>query len=130
MYLDSPSTNSLAVRGAVSTRSLLPSLAPYPHNAISGFTLPLIPIQILQKSSLAAIAKLHRQSVDNARTLAAVKGVCELAGAVNRVPRYGFKEDTYLLSNQVAGRLTDLVALGELKGLWIWAVPVDRKSVV
>ncbi|KAL8293437.1 hypothetical protein RQP46_000138 [Phenoliferia psychrophenolica] len=113
IYDASSSPNTLASCSVISTRPLLPTLGPYPHNALVLASLASVPIPSLPSTPLSSLALLHRASLTTARV---PETLAEITRYGSLVPRRESGTDYWFFSNQVVAEITSFAALGPLVG--------------
>lgn len=118
VYTGDTSSNTLAASSVFSIRPLLPSLGPYPHNALLLSSIPYLPTSSLSTTPLSTLALLHRRELLNARVPSSVASLASYRKG-NVLPKRARGMDYWVFSNQSVAGITKFRRAGTLAGVLV-----------
>ncbi|KAK7462343.1 hypothetical protein VKT23_007944 [Stygiomarasmius scandens] len=129
-HLGETDNNTVAVSMAVSLRQPLsgrdPRFENYPHNSLIGCSYPTLSKGDVADLSLAELAVISRQSIDNVRNMPFIQSLIRYLDSVGGalIPTGKQGQDCWIISNQVIGRADDIDFGLEMHSMWFWSLPV------
>ncbi|KAK7462366.1 hypothetical protein VKT23_007967 [Stygiomarasmius scandens] len=130
--------NTVNVHMAFSLRQLLTEcdskIENYPHNSQIGCSYPTLSKENIANLSLAELAIISRQSIDSARNVPFTQSLMRHLDSVGGtlIPERRQGQDSWIISNQVIGRVDDIDFGLEMQSVWFWCLPAlpDHTVVV
>ncbi|THU82327.1 hypothetical protein K435DRAFT_934036, partial [Dendrothele bispora CBS 962.96] len=102
-----------------------PKFDEYTHNSLISCSYPITSKQEIANKSLAELAIINRQCINNVRNIPFIRLFIQWVRSVGGVLIYARRqgEDPWLISNQVIGRIDDINFGVEVYSMWTWNLP-------